>query len=104
MNLQEIQNQDHRRSILWFLLYDSDYQLSEVMLKQCFDAHGKSISSDLLKTQGQWLCEQGLTNSKNINGIDYIALTDRGLDVAKGNVRIAGVRDLRPSELAEIKA
>lgn len=103
MNMQQIQAQDHRRSVLWFLLYDSDYQLSESMLLQCFDMYGKAVSTDQLRTQAQWLCEQGLTTASNQGGIDTLTLTDLGLEVAKGTVRATGVRDLRPSELSEIK-
>ncbi len=98
----QLQAEDHRRSVLWFLLYDEDYQLSEVMIKQCLDAHGKSVSTDQLKTQAQWLCKNGYTTASNIGGIDYLTLTDTGLDVAKGITRAVGVRDLRPSERADI--
>lgn len=104
MTLQQLQTEDHRRSALWFLLYDSDYELSDTMLQQCFEMQRKSISSDQLKTQIAWLCEQGLTTVSNISGISSVALTDRGLEVAKGMVRAVGVRDLRPSERAEIQA
>lgn len=102
-HLQQLQAQDHRRSMLWFLLYDADYQLSEGMLQQCFDMQGKNISTDQLKNHAGWLCEQGFTTASNQGGIDTLTLTDRGLEVAKGKVRAVGVRDLRPSELAEIK-
>lgn len=101
--MQQIIAQDHRRSILWFLLYDNDYQLSESMILQCFEASGKNISTDQLKTHGQWLSEQGYVLSKQMGSVESLTLTDRGLDVAKGKIRAVGVRDLRPSELAEIK-
>lgn len=101
--MQELQATDHRRSILWFLLYDSDYQLSESMLLQCFEARGKNISTDQLKTQSQWLSEQGLVFAKQTGGVESLTLTDRGLDVAKGKVKAIGVRNLRPSELADIR-
>ena len=77
MNLIQLQTEDHRRSVLWFLLYDADYQLSLTMLAQCFGRRGE---------------------------IECLTLTDRGLEVAKGLVRAVGVRNLRPSELADIKA
>ncbi len=104
MTLQQLQTEDHRRSALWFLLYDPDYQLSDSMLHSCFIAHGKPLSFDLLQTTSQWLCEQGLTTATSHNGMDNIALTDRGLEVAKGIVCAVGVRDMRPSEIAELKA
>lgn len=73
------------------------------MLHSCFIAHGKRLSFDLLQTTMQWLCEQGLTTATTNNGIDNITLTDRGLEVAQGIVRAVGVRDMRPSEIAELK-
>lgn len=104
MNFHQLQTEDSRRSMLWFLLYDADYQLSESMLHQCFEMQGKSVSFDTLKTHAAWLCEQGYTMSSNIGGVNSLTLTDRGLEVAKGVVRAVGVRDLRPSEIADIRA
>ena len=104
MTFQELQTQDHRRSALWFLLYDSDHELSDTMIGQCFEMQRKNISSDALKTQIAWLSEQGLVTVSNIGNISSVALTDRGLEVAKGVVSAFGVRDLRPSERAEIQA
>lgn len=101
MKLQQLQTEDNRRSVLWFLLYDADYQLSETMLQQCFEMQGKPLSFDTLKTHVAWLCEQGYTTA---NSIGIVTLTDRGLEVAKGVVRAVGVRDLRPSEIADIRA
>lgn len=103
MTLQQLQTEDHRRSALWFLLYDPDYQLSDSMLHSCFIAHGKTLSFDLLKTTLQWLHEQGYVKAANNNGIDNFVLTDRGLEVAQGIVRAVGIRDMRPSEIAELK-
>lgn len=104
MNLIQLQTEDHRRSVLWFLLYDADYQLSLTMLAHCFEMQGKNISTDTLKTHAAWLCEQGYATASNHGGVECLTLTDRGLEVAKGLVRAVGVRNLRPSELADIKA
>ncbi len=104
MNMHQFIAEYNRRSILSFLVYDPKYQLSMTMIGECFKHYGKSVSTDQIKTYGQWLCEQGLTEANNINGIDYLTLTDRGLEVAKGVVRAVGVRDLRPTELADIQS
>ncbi len=103
VNLQQLQAQDNRRSILWFLLYDKDYQLSISILGQCFVAHGKSVSSKEITEQAQWLSEQKLIKTHHVNGIDYLKLTDKGQEVAKGIEQVLGVRPLRPSEDDEIK-
>ncbi len=102
MNLHQLQTEDNRRSVLWFLLYDADYQIGESMLQQCFEMQGKPLSFDTLKTHVAWLCEQGYITANPLGNV--VTLTDRGLEVAKGVVRAVGVRDLRPSEIADIRA
>lgn len=34
--------------------------------------------------------------------ITVISLTDRGLEIARGKAKAHGIRDLRPSEIAEM--
>lgn len=104
MDIRQLQTEDNRRSVLWYLLYDSDHELSDTMIGQCFEMQRKNISSDGLKTQIAWLSEQQLVTVSNIGSTSSVALTDRGLEVAKGIVNAIGVRDLRPSERAEIQA
>ena len=52
-----------------------------------------------------WLEEQGLvTRLYPAPGLTVAALTDRGLEIARGKARAHGIRDLRPSEISEMAA
>ncbi|MBS9780888.1 MAG: hypothetical protein KGV56_00160 [Gammaproteobacteria bacterium] len=104
VNINHLKRQDDRRMVVWFLSYDRDNQLSEVMLHTCFEAHGKDIDEDELSDAIQWLYQKGLVTIQRIEGVDFILLTNDGLKVAKGRINIKGVRNLRNSERAEIKA
>ncbi len=101
--LQQKKTEDHRRTVLSFLSYDTDYRLGNDMLATAFDAHGKAITSDQLHNVLLWLSENGLVTLKEIGQLTFATLTDRGLEVAQGKSRAIGVRDLRPSEIAHIK-
>lgn len=103
LNLQQKQTEDHRRMALWFLAYDADYTLGDKMLSTAFEMHGKNITGDQLANALLWLSEQGFVTLKNIDSERFATLTDRGLEIARGKSRVCGVRDLYPSEVAEIK-
>lgn len=104
MNLQQKQTEDHRRTALGFLAFDTDYRLGNDMLATAFDLRGKSITADQLNNVLLWLAEQGFVTLEKIGTTTLATLTDRGLEVAQGKSRAAGVRDLRPSEIADINA
>ena len=74
--MQDIQHSYNRRAILSALVYDSDYRLSLDMLDLILEAAGLTVA----------------------------ALTDRGLEIARGKARAHGIRDLRPSEISEMAA
>lgn len=102
LDLVQKQTEDRRRMVLWFLAYDTDYTLGDQMLITAFELRGKNITSDQLVNTLMWLSEQGFVTIKNIEGERFATITDRGLEVARGKSRAAGVRDLRPSEIADI--
>ncbi len=103
MNIQELKNADLRRSILTLLAYDVDYQLNQTFISMALEAIGKSVTKDILDNQLLWLKIQNFVNIDENNNLRIVTLTDHGLEVAKGKARVHGVRDLRPSELSEIK-
>lgn len=102
--MQKIQREYHRRAILSLLLYDADYRLSIDMLGLVLDAAGHNLTRDQIETEATWLDEQGyVTRERPAMGLVVVALTDRGLEIARGKVRVPGIRDLRPSEIAEMQ-
>ena len=103
--MQDVQHGYHRRAILSLLLYDADYRLSLDMLELVLEAAGHSFTRDQLETEVAWLEEQGYVNRERpAMGLVIVALTDRGLEIARGKARAHGIRDLRPSELRGIEA
>lgn len=102
MNLQTQIDADLRRTLIQLLAYDVDYSLNDNLLYSAVEGLGKTLTRDQLANHLGWLTEQNLISTRKIASMTIATLTDRGLDVAKGKVRIHGVRDLRPSELHEI--
>ena len=103
--MQDIQHSYNRRAILSALVYDSDYRLSLDMLDLILEAAGQTITRDRLENEVLWLEEQGLvTRLYPAPGLTVAALTDRGLEIARGKARAHGIRDLRPSEISEMAA
>lgn len=100
--LQQKQIEDIRRSVLWMLAYDADYTLGADMLYAAFDLQRKSVTYDQLNNALMWLSEQALIKLDNVGAFAIATLTDRGLEIARGKSRAVGVRDLRPSEIADI--
>lgn len=101
--MQKIQREYHRRAILSLLLYDADYRLSLDMLELVLDAAGHNLTRDQIETEAAWLDEQGyVTRERPAMGLVVVALTDRGLEIARGKARVPGIRDLRPSEIHDI--
>lgn len=101
--MQKIQREYHRRAIMSLLLYDADYRLSVDMLEMVLDAAGHNLTRDQIETEAAWLDEQGyVTRERPAMGLVVVALTDRGLEIARGKARVPGIRDLRPSEIHDI--
>lgn len=87
--------EDIRLVILQVLNGDADYSHNESVLKAALGAVGHGVSSDRLRTELQWLTEQGLLHTEDVGGIVVARLTTRGQDVAMGTAMVPGVK--RPS-------
>lgn len=103
MNIEQLKAEDHRRMTLWFLLLDGDYCLGEAMLQSCFEAKNKDITPRELSDAINWLEERGMVTKEIVQDTIFARLTEYGVTIAKGRPT-RGVRDLRVSERAEIKA
>ncbi|SUO97643.1 hypothetical protein [Suttonella indologenes] len=99
--MQDLQRQYIRRAMMTVLAYDSDYRLSLDMIGAALEATGQNSTYDQLQTEAQWLEEQGYVR-RELLPITVISLTDRGLEIARGKAKAYGIRDLRPSEIAEM--
>ncbi len=101
--MQELINKDTRRTVLSLLAQDTDYTLSDSLLLLAFDEMSKRITADQLDNQIEWLVAQGFVTVKSGLGFKSVTLTDYGLDIATAKGRAVGIRDLRPSELEQLR-
>lgn len=93
VSLINIENEEYRRDILALLEQDSDYAMSELILKKALQALGNPIAKDRLRSQLQWLKEQGLITVQTIANTDLqtAKLTYRGEDVANGRATVPNI-------------
>ncbi len=94
--MKEIFTKDQRLVILRSL-DEMGYNANESILDDCLEMYGHNISRDLVRNHILWLEEQGLVTVERINANFLIAtITQRGLDVARGQVVIDGVKRPNP--------
>lgn len=93
--MQNLFHQDQRLVILRSLV-EAGYDANESILDDCLALYGHHISRDLVRNHLNWLEEQGLVQIERLqNGFMIAKITQRGLDVAKGEAVVEGVK--RPS-------
>lgn len=99
MKYADIIRADIRLTILRILNEDAGYSHNESVLKQALALVGHNISGDRVRTELQWLEEQGLVTIGDTAGIMVAGLTDRGQDVATGATVVPGVERPMPGRL-----
>jgi hypothetical protein len=92
----QIVTEDRRLVILRTLAESANYESNESMVAMCVReiGHGEA-SRDLIRTDFEWLREQGLLTVEELASVQIATLTQRGFETAKGIVTVPGVR--RPS-------
>ncbi|MEX0732856.1 MAG: hypothetical protein WED00_05745 [Aquisalimonadaceae bacterium] len=91
MSYANVVASDQRLVILQALEEDADYSHNEHVLRSVLSQFGHSVSRDRLRTELNWLSEQGLVSVAETGGIHIAKLTARGEDVARGRARVPGV-------------
>ena len=83
--------------ILSLLKEDLGYAINEDVLQSAVEAAGGyKVSADKLRTELNWLKEQGLITLKILQQLWVAEITQRGLDVACGRTDVPGVQRPRP--------
>ena len=95
MDLDDMITEDLRIAILRTLEEAGGFSMNDSILHAFLDRIGHSHSRDKIRTQLNWLAEQGLVSLGGIETVMVATLTQRGLDVANARVRVPGVK--RPS-------
>lgn len=82
----------HRRMTILEQLNDAAaYTLHEVDIKTLLSTNGQAVSSDTLRSDLQWLHEQGLVLATRTSSIWIATLTAKGGDVQQGLSHVPGV-------------
>ncbi|MDA3509433.1 VpaChn25_0724 family phage protein [Acinetobacter junii] len=88
--------EDMRLVVLRSLSEMPQYRSNSSVLHSFITRYGHGFSRDQLRTQLNWLTEQGLiVIEENLDSVLVVKLTERGCDVANGLVLTHGVK--RPS-------
>ena len=97
MDYQEHHTLHLRITLLRLLEAQPGYKANSSLLCDGSDAVGLTTTRDRVKTELAWLAEQGLLRVQTLdNGLVVATLTERGLDVATGRVRVPGVKPPGP--------
>lgn len=96
MMYSELVTADLRLVALQALEQDPDYSHNEHVLSSVLASLGHAVSTDRLRTELNWLSEQGLITVDDVHGLWVVKLTRRGEDVALGRTTAPGVKRPRP--------
>jgi hypothetical protein len=96
MNYRDQLTAQRRLAILSLLNHAGAYTLHEIDLKKTLSSRGQAVATDLLRSDLQWLHEQGLVLAKQPDGVWLATLTARGGDVQQGLSTVPGVARPEP--------
>ncbi|MDA3977910.1 hypothetical protein [Gallibacterium sp. AGMB14963] len=91
MDKYNIFAQDQRMLLLHFLAENNNSANDEV-LQDCLQLYGHRISRDVVRTQLNWLAEQGLVTVSDFGHLRIAKLTARGFDVSQNQATVEGVK------------
>ena len=95
-DLAQILREDRRLVLLRLLADGDDYCANLYLLHAALPGFGHATSEDQVRTDLEWLSEQGLVKVSAPGGVPLAKLTSRGEDVATGRARVPGVKRPRP--------
>ena len=84
--------EDRRLVILRVLLESAGYTANEYLLQSMVERLGHVVSADRVRTDLDWLKEQGLIAVDDVAGVLIARLLERGQDVALGRVVVRGIK------------
>lgn len=86
-----------RLAILKFLYVAPSYTLNEIDLKKSLSARGQAVSTDILRSNLQWLHEQSVLLATQADGIWIATLTAKGGDVVNGLTTVPSIARPEPN-------
>lgn len=88
--------EDRRLVTLRILERAEGYRANEYLLQTALAGFGHSVSRDRVRTDLEWLREQGLVTLERAGSMTVGTLTERGADVAAGRASVPGVKRPAP--------
>ena len=88
----DLVDEDRRLVILSCLKDDGGYSNNEFVIQAYAKEVGHDVSRDRIRTDLQWLEEQGLVTIKTVVNLHVATISQRGLDVAYGRTTVPGVK------------
>lgn len=96
MSFEQHLKEDARLVLLRSLSEMPQYRANSSVLHSFLTRYGHGFSRDQIRSELDWLSEQGLIIvEENLGSVQVVKLTERGEDVAHGRVKTHGVK--RPS-------
>lgn len=84
--------QDIRLVILRLLVEMTAYRANSSVLTMALDTFGHTLSRDQVKTELNWLAEQGALTLEDVGPVMVATLTERGQDISAGRARVPGIK------------
>ncbi|AUG53927.1 hypothetical protein [Thalassospira marina] len=92
MSFPDFISEKRRLTILRYLTEENGYSANDSVMHSVVAHFGFSASRDVVRGDFAWLRDLGLVTVEEISSDVHSAkITQRGIDVAKGNTRVAGV-------------
>lgn len=92
----EMLAEQRRYRLLRFLSDSAGYHANEVLLKSVLNDLGIPTSRDRLRTDLNWLEDQGMVELRDVGGMVIAEITPAGADVATGVVTLPGIKRPEP--------
>jgi Fe2+ or Zn2+ uptake regulation protein len=96
MSLAELMAANLRCSLLRVLEQTPAYSANDSLLHDVVQEYALMVSRDQVRTNLFWLRDQGLVTVDEISGVLIVRITAAGLDVARGNRTVPGVKRPTP--------
>lgn len=93
--LAELQTENRRGAMLYFLADDAQYSMNTYLLLSALSDVGYARYLNEVNDDAAWMEEQGLVTREETEDMTIITLTRRGLDVAQGALWVPGVKRSR---------
>ena len=96
MSFADLTKQDRLLTLLKALESAAGYRAAQFILLRYCEQFGHAVSVDRIRTDLDWLAEQGLVKLDKPEGVFVATLSQRGMDVASGRATVAGVARPQP--------